>query len=187
MARKIRAPASLLSSLMPLSMFSKIPKVTPKRAARAPPRRPLASGAGKCKPSHVQTGEPKKGGQAVYVLELEKGRVYVGKSGDVDRRLKQHMAGTGAEFTKLFRPTGRLLPRLGDLEGSGDGPERDETLRQMHVRGMDKVRGWRYCAKTLGKEDRADIEANLRELHDLCRSCGSPGHMARYCPKKRRK
>ena len=60
----------------------------------------------------------------IYVLELEGGRVYVGKSNDVSKRLLQHMKGVGSEFTKKWKPTGKMLPRLGNLYGSGDGPER---------------------------------------------------------------
>jgi predicted GTPase len=122
----------------------------------------------------------------VYVLELQGGRVYVGKSSNVSRRLQQHMQGYGSEFTKVWKPTGKLLPRLGDLVGSGDGPERDETLRQMYSRGVDKVRGWRYCARTLRKQDLEDIKMDLRELGDLCRICGRSGHLAKGCRSKRR-
>lgn len=119
--------------------------------------------------------------QAVYVLELEGGRVYVGKSQNVSRRAEQHTGGRGAAFTKLYRPTGRLLPRLGSLDGDGDGPERDETLRQMEARGCNMVRGWKFTGRTLTAQDRAEIEANVRELRDLCRRCGREGHFSHAC------
>ena len=77
----------------------------------------------------------------VYVLELEKKKVYVGKTHDVEKRVGQHMEGKGASFTKRYKPTGRLLPRLGCLEGDGDGPERDETLRQMDKHGINNEIG----------------------------------------------
>lgn len=118
----------------------------------------------------------------VYVLELEQQHVYVGRSTNVQRRLIQHMTGKGAQFTRHHRkPTGKLLPRLGNLVGDGDGPERDETLRQMEKRGPDMVRGWKYCHPVLSEEDRREIESNLRELLNLCRRCGKPGHFARRC------
>jgi hypothetical protein len=129
----------------------------------------------------------KKQACSVYVLELEGGYVYVGKtSRGVARRLAEHMgkngAGRGAAFTKLHRPTGRLLPRLGNLEGDGDGPERDETLRQMYRLGVQRVRGWKYVrAGMLRREEIEDIESNIRELFDLCRKCGRSGHFAAGC------
>lgn len=108
--------------------------------------------------------------------------MYVGKSTNVSRRVRMHMSGLGAKFTShLFRPTGRQLPRLGILCGPGDGPERDETLRQMELRGPEYVRGWKFCNQNLTLEDRVEIEANLRELFDLCRRCGRPDHFARSC------
>ena len=121
------------------------------------------------------------GASSVYILELAQGRVYVGKSRDAARRLAQHANGTGAAFTRAFPPTGNRLPRAGDVRGGGDAAERDETLRYMLLRGVDMVRGWRYCTVELSPADRADAEANLRELFDLCRRCGNPGHFMGQC------
>jgi hypothetical protein len=50
----------------------------------------------------------------------------------------------GSGFTKLHAPTGKILPRLGNVCGDGDGAERDETLRQMYRIGPQRVRGWKY-------------------------------------------
>ena len=91
------------------------------------------------------------------------------------------MDGLGARFTKRFKPTGRLLPRLGTLQGAGDGPERDETLRQMDKIGPAQVRGWKFCSAKLTAADLREIEHNIRELKDLCRKCGHAGHFAGYC------
>lgn len=117
----------------------------------------------------------------VYVLELCGGFVYVGKSTDIKRRVEEHMRGDGAWFTRAYRPTGRLLRRLGDLEGEGDGPERDETLRQMDAKGCQRVRGWKYTQKALSAADVREIEANIREMKDLCRRCGRKGHFWGNC------
>lgn len=111
------------------------------------------------------------------MLELQGGYVYVGKtSRPVEKRLAEHMASPhskrfgGAAFTRIHPPTGRLLPRLGNLEGDGDGPERDETLRQMRKRGPQRVRGWKYVRPgPLSAADLEDIEKNIREVFDLCR------------------
>ena len=124
---------------------------------------------------------PARGGDGVYILELAEGRVYVGKSQDVRRRVAQHMAGAGSAFTKAYPPTGHLLPRLGDVRGGSDAAERDETLRYMFLRGIGNVRGWRYTQVALPAKEFEDAEANIRELFDLCRRCGNGDHFIGRC------
>ena len=118
---------------------------------------------------------------SVYVLELEDGRVYVGSSTDVQRRLTQHCNGYGSAYTKVYKPTGVLLPRLGNVEGDGDAAERDETLRYMMLRGIPYVRGWKFARVAMPEEEYEEAEANIRELFDLCRRCGYKGHFCTHC------
>lgn len=47
----------------------------------------------------------------VYLLECRDGSVYTGIAVDVDRRYAQHVAGTGARYTKS-RPPVRVLARF---------------------------------------------------------------------------
>ena len=118
---------------------------------------------------------------SVYILELDDGRVYVGSSKDVPRRLSQHAAGSGSAYTRLYRPTGVQLPRLGNVEGDGDAAERDETLRYMMLRGVPFVRGWKFARVNMPPEEYDEAEANIRELFDLCRRCGYKGHFCTHC------
>ena len=121
------------------------------------------------------------GKEGVYILELAQGRVYVGHSSDMRRRMQQHMAGQGSAFTKAFPPTGVILPRLGCVTGSAEAAERDETLRYMFLRGIQLVRGWRYVRVEMPEQEMEDAEGNIRELFDLCRRCGHPGHFITHC------
>ena len=73
------------------------------------------------------------------------------------------------------------------MEGDGDGPERDETLRQMDKHGINNVRGWKYVSIRLSAQQKEDIESNMRELWDLCRSCGQKGHFVSQCPDRKGK
>jgi predicted GIY-YIG superfamily endonuclease len=119
---------------------------------------------------------------SVYILELEDGRIYVGKSRNVEQRIKRHMAGRGAAYTKTYRPTGVLLPRLGNVVcNDGDAAERDETLRYMMARGIPYVRGWKFAQVVMTSAEFDEAEANIREMFDLCRRCGYSGHFMDKC------
>lgn len=129
---------------------------------------------------HRTPGIP-AGKEGVYILELAQGRVYVGHSSDMRRRMHQHLSGQGSAFTKAFPPTGVALPRLGCVTGSAEAAERDETLRYMFLRGIQFVRGWKYTRVEMPDEEVQDAEENIRELFDLCRRCGHPGHFITHC------
>jgi predicted GIY-YIG superfamily endonuclease len=118
---------------------------------------------------------------SVYVLELEDGRVYVGSSKDIPRRISQHASGAGSAYTRIYKPTGVQLPRLGNIEGDGDAAERDETLRYMMLRGIPYVRGWKFSRVDMPPEEFEEAESNIRELFDLCRRCGYKGHFCTHC------
>lgn len=77
------------------------------------PTGPIGPRAGRV---HRERAVPQGKPSAVYVLQLAGGYVYVGKSTNVDRRVRQHTDGLGARFTRRHRPTGKLLPRLGVLQ-----------------------------------------------------------------------
>jgi len=122
---------------------------------------------------------------SVYVLQLTEGYIYVGQSSNVKRRIKQHMDGKGAKFTKRHTPTGVVLPRLGNIDGAGDSGERQEVLLQMRMHGMECVRGWKYVNNSLSGADVADIKSNWIEMFNLCRICMGEGHMASSCKKRK--
>ena len=151
-------PSSVVSRFSPLPEAPTPEKIVPLRRAKA------------------TTGKT-----SVYILELEDGRVSVGSSKDVPRRLAQHKSGSGSANTRVYKPTGVLLPRLGNVEGDGDAAERDETLRYMMLRGVPFVRGWKFARVDMPPEEYEEAEANIRELFDLCRRCGYKGHFCTHC------
>jgi predicted GIY-YIG superfamily endonuclease len=152
-------------------------------AARPRPKpRPKPKPPGRPRPVFAAPSHPGKPHQTnVYILELEDGRVYVGSSGNVERRIAQHAAGAGSAYTRVYKPTGVRLPRLGNISGDGDAAERDETLRYMYQRGIPFVRGWKFVQPVMPPEQFDEAEANIRELYDLCRRCGYKGHFRMQC------
>ena len=122
------------------------------------------------------------GRAGVYVLRTASGMYYVGKSADIDSRIKQHRSGVGAMCLngEEFQVMPRLLTSgsVSDLESW----ERNETLQRMRANGIDNVRGWMYTSSgPLSDDERQDVFRQICEKFDLCRRCGREGHFAHSC------
>ena len=117
---------------------------------------------------------------ALYVLECEGGKYYVGKSSDpmgAYRRFEKHRQGTGALWTRIHKPVSMTLhPEM------SKGDESKYTERLMAVHGIDNVRGSHYVEVELPEEKRRQAEAAIRCANDLCQGCGEKGHYIAMCP-----
>lgn len=78
----------------------------------------------------------------VYVLELNSGAIYVGKSDDLQRRIQQHRS-NGPRAAAWVKEQGGvrkcLAPRVPPTDDLNDW-ERKETLVRMMIHGPEKVR-----------------------------------------------
>ena len=185
---KLAAKRRILTGTKTSTAAKKVPR-RPRPRPRPRPIQPRPYGPRCASPTYQETAgnilsaeaQPEQNPQSVYILELDQERVYVGVSRDVEKRIAQHLSGSGSAFTRFYRPTGVRLPRLGNVSGSGDAVERDETLRYMYLKGMSFVRGWKYTQVNLSEKDYEEAESNIRELYDLCRRCGGKGHFMSQC------
>jgi len=119
------------------------------------------------------------GNSGVYVLRDEAGRMYVGKSGNIQQRIQQHLAGEGTRF--LTGNIKRLPPYQKGDAGDMESWERNETLARMYRHGIDKVRGWMFTGTLLTKTEEEDAFKQICEKFDLCRRCGRNTHFAEKC------
>ena len=137
----------------------------------------LKQNEARCNKRHKPMSSAKAG---VYVLGDEKGRMYVGKSQDVDRRVEQHLAGEGTQFL-----TGNDVRRLkvGETGSEVDleSWERNETLARMYKHGVANVRGWMFTSIRLSAEQEEQAFGQICEKYDLCRQCGRDTHFADKC------
>ena len=115
----------------------------------------------------------------VYVLEKPDGTLYVGKSGNIQERLRQHADGSGASCAKGF--VKRIPPMTAEVEGDHEAWERAETLARMRKHGISNVRGWMYTSPELTDAQVEHAFGQVCERHDLCRRCGRGGHFAARC------
>ena len=116
----------------------------------------------------------------VYVLELEHGKYYVGKTTDVARRFQQHLSGSSSIWTRMFRPI-----RIINIIHECDGLDEDRiTVKYMITYGIYNVRGGPYISAKLSLEEVNHIHRRIRMAMDLCLICGSSWHFASKCRKQ---
>ena len=119
----------------------------------------------------------KEGSQGVYVLRnTNTNELYVGKSSNIDNRIRQHKAENGRGL--LVREQTMTTGSTNDLESW----ERNEVLTRMYRHGMDSVRGWRYTTRgALAMDNLISARNDIIEKFDLCRRCGRNSHFADRC------
>ena len=122
-------------------------------------------------------------GRGVYVLGFEglPFSRYVGYSERIDARIEKHRNGGGATCLKGAINIVRL-PTLTATGSSPDSWEREETLTQMFLHGVDNVRGWHYCTPSaLFPTLRQEAVKNICSHRSLCTRCGGSGHFIKDC------
>ena len=116
----------------------------------------------------------------VYVLRLEGGRYYVGKSDNIMNRYQQHLSGSGSSWTRKYKPV--ALEKTYENVSSFD--EDKITKEYMSKYGMDKVRGGSYVELVLDDFQKETLNREIWSAKDLCTQCGRPGHFVKDCHAK---
>jgi predicted GIY-YIG superfamily endonuclease len=116
----------------------------------------------------------------IYVLKLQGGKYYVGKSQDVIGRYQQHMNGEGSSWTKKYKPI--------SLVESKDGVspfEEDKVVKEYMAKyGIESVRGGSYVTEELSDFHIDALKMEIRGAKDLCTQCGRKGHWIKDCHAK---
>ncbi len=93
----------------------------------------------KTKYSNVDINKP----TSIYVAHLEKGKKYVGKTGNFEKRCDQHFTGSGSKVTKKFKP--HEIEEVDIIPGFfSDDAEQSVTEDMINVCGYNNVRGGCY-------------------------------------------
>lgn len=113
----------------------------------------------------------------IYVLRLEGGRYYVGKSEDVMNRYSQHLKGNGSAWTRKHKPV--ALEKT--YKNASPFDEDKYTKEYMSNYGIEKVRGGSYCEITLSEFQIETLKTEIWGAKDLCSQCGRKGHWVKDC------
>lgn len=113
----------------------------------------------------------------IYVLRLEGGRYYVGKSDNVTNRYQQHLNGSGSAWTRKYKP----LALEKTIENVSPFQEDMITKEYMSKYGIDKVRGGSYVELELSDFHKDALNTEIWGAKDLCTQCGRKGHWVKDC------
>lgn len=113
----------------------------------------------------------------IYVLRLESGKFYVGKTTNPDFRLKQHSKNVGSEWTKKYK----VIDCIELFESTDDFDEDKITLKYMKEHGVDNVRGGSFSQVELDIDHSKILNKMLQTSNDLCYGCGQKGHYIATC------
>lgn len=116
----------------------------------------------------------------IYVLKLESGKFYVGKTSNVQKRFREHLTGyKSSSWTRKYKPI--------DIEKvyhDADLLDEDKiTVQYMMDHGVENVRGGPYVCIKLPVETKKHILQRIRMASDLCVRCGSDSHFVMDCGK----
>jgi predicted GIY-YIG superfamily endonuclease len=85
----------------------------------------------------------------IYVLKLVEERYYIGRTGNILRRIEEHFTGGGSIYTRKYKP----IKVIEVQEELTTDDERIKTLEIMEKYGWEKVRGACWCSLEIIKPD----------------------------------
>jgi cellular nucleic acid-binding protein len=113
----------------------------------------------------------------IYVLRLEGGKYYVGKTNDVMKRYQEHLNGKGSAWTKKYKPVSvvKTIKNVSPFE------EDKITKEYMGKYGIENVRGGSYVSVNLDEIQEYTVKREIWAATDACTNCGRKGHFEKTC------
>jgi len=121
----------------------------------------------------------------IYVLELQAGKYYVGKTNHTFQRFDQHVTGDGAKWTQKYPP----IELYAFHPNMRDEDENKITLQIMNQFGVENVRGGSWVKVRMTKREVRSVERRYlrsRKMRTVvkkkkCTRCGRHSHSVKSC------
>ena len=113
----------------------------------------------------------------IYILKLQGGKYYVGKTNDLERRKQEHINGTASSWTKKYKPIS--VDQI--IKNTSPFDEDKYVKEYMNKYGIDNVRGGTYVTEELDEVSRYQLQKELWATNDCCTQCGRKGHFIKNC------
>jgi len=114
----------------------------------------------------------------IYILQLDQGKYYVGKTINPSFRLDSHFNSNGSSWTKLYKPI-KMVELIPDCD---DYDEDKYTRMFMDKYGIENVRGGSFVSIELPQSSIGYLTQMKNGTNDYCFKCGKSGHFAKNCP-----
>ena len=113
----------------------------------------------------------------IYVIRLQSGKYYVGKSDNVEKRFKEHQTGFGSAWTRKYKP----IAIEKTISNASPFDEDKVTKEYMSKHGIDNVRGGTYVSIELDDFQKQALNEEIWQAKGLCTQCGRAGHFVKDC------
>jgi predicted GIY-YIG superfamily endonuclease len=113
----------------------------------------------------------------IYILKLEKGKYYIGKTHNVDKRFQQHLNGDGSFWTTKYKPLS-----VEDVIHNVSSFDEDKYVKQYMAKyGIDNVRGGSYVIEEIDITTKNTLQKEIWAALDCCTKCGRKNHFIKDC------